>query len=44
VKFRVSRDALPRDGSVASFRSVATFMVDTVEQRSHVRELVGLAR
>jgi putative NADH-flavin reductase len=44
VKFRVLRDALPRNGSVASFRSVATFMVDTVEQRSHVRELVGLAR
>jgi putative NADH-flavin reductase len=44
VKFRVLRDALPRNGSVASFRSVATFMVDTVEQRSHVRELVGLAK
>jgi len=44
VKFRVLRDTLPRNGSVASFRSVATFMVDTVEQRSHVRELVGLAK
>jgi putative NADH-flavin reductase len=44
VNFRVLRDALPRNGSVASFRSVATFMVDTVEQRSHVRELVGLAK
>lgn len=44
VKFRVLRDALPRNGSVASFRSVATFMVDTVEQKSHLRELVGLAK
>jgi putative NADH-flavin reductase len=44
VKFRVLRDTLPRNGSVASFRSVATFMVDTVEQKSHLRELVGLAK
>jgi uncharacterized protein YbjT (DUF2867 family) len=41
--FRVVRDALPRNGSVASFRAVAAFMVDSVEQRSHFRELVGLA-
>jgi len=44
AKFRVMRDALPSNGTVASFRSVAAFMVDAVEQRSHVRELVGLAR
>lgn len=44
TEFRVVRDALPPRGSVASFRAVATFMVDSVEQRSHFRELVGLAR
>lgn len=44
VKFRVVRDALPRNGSVASFRAVAAFMVDAAEQRSHIRELVGLAK
>ncbi len=44
AKFRIVRDALPPKGSVASFRAVAAFMVDVVEQRSHFRELVGLAR
>lgn len=44
VKFRIARDSLPRNGRVASFRSVAAFMIDAVEQQSHVRELVGLAR
>jgi putative NADH-flavin reductase len=44
VKFRVTRDSLPRNGTVASFRAVAAFMVDAVEQGSHIRELVGLAR
>jgi len=44
ANFRVVRDALPRNGSVASFRAVAAFIVDAVEQRAHMRELVGLAR
>jgi putative NADH-flavin reductase len=44
TNFRVVRNALPTKGSVASFRAVAAFMVDAVEQRAHVRELVGLAR
>lgn len=42
--YRTMRDALPHNGNVATFRSVATFMTDTVEQRTHIRELVGLAR
>jgi len=36
--------ALPRDKGAMSFRAVATFMVDSVENRSHIREIVGLAR
>jgi putative NADH-flavin reductase len=42
--FRIAPDALPHNGTVASFRAVAAFMVDAVEQRSYIRELVGLAR
>ena len=44
TRFRINRDSLPRNGTVASFRAVAEFTVDAVEQRSHIRELVGLAR
>jgi len=39
--FRALRDALPV-GRVMSFRSVAAFMLDAVEHRSHVAEIVGL--
>ena len=42
--YRIASDALPINGNVASFRAVATFMLDSVEQRSHLRELVGLAK
>lgn len=42
--FRLMRDALPSKGNVASFRAVATFLVDAAERRSHIREIVGLAR
>ena len=44
ASFRVTRDALPPKGTVASFRAVAAFMVGAVEQGSHTREIVGLAR
>jgi putative NADH-flavin reductase len=44
TEFRITRDGLPPQGRVASFRSVAAFMVDTVEQDAHIRELVGLAK
>jgi putative NADH-flavin reductase len=39
--FSALRDALP-PGRVMSFRSVAAFMLDAVEHRSHVAEIVGL--
>jgi putative NADH-flavin reductase len=43
AKFLALRDALPSGSQVMSFRSVATFMLDSVERRSHVSEVVGLA-
>ena len=43
-RYRLAQNALPSRGSVASFRSLATFMVDAAEQKSYVRELVGLAQ
>jgi putative NADH-flavin reductase len=42
--YRVAPNALPHKGNVATFRSVAAFMIDAVEQRSHIRELVGLSK
>jgi putative NADH-flavin reductase len=42
--FIAVRDALPTGSRVMSFRSVAAFMLDAVERRSHVAEVVGLAR
>lgn len=44
VSFVAVRDALPTGSRVMSFRSVAAFMLDAVERRSHVAEVVGLAR
>src|SRR6266481_6032255 len=41
--YRSRRDALPAGGFSMSFRAVAAFMLDAVEQRTHVREIVGLA-
>ena len=42
VSFRALRDALPSGSRAMSFRSVAAFMLDAVERRSHVAEIVGL--
>jgi putative NADH-flavin reductase len=42
--YRAVRDSLPVKGFAMSFRGVATFMVDAVEQGTFVREVVGLAR
>jgi putative NADH-flavin reductase len=42
--YRIASEALPPKGYVASFRAVATFMLDSVEGRCHLREMVGLAR
>jgi putative NADH-flavin reductase len=42
--FRAVRDALPSRSRAMSFRSVAAFMLDAVERRAHVAEIVGLGR
>ena len=42
VGFRALRDVLPPGSRAMSFRSVAAFMLDAVERRSHVTEVVGL--
>jgi putative NADH-flavin reductase len=44
ASFVAVRDALPPGSRVMSFRSVAAFMLEAVEQRAHVAEIVGLAR
>ena len=41
--YRSRRDALPAGGFSMSFRALAAFMLDAVEQGTHVREIVGLA-
>jgi hypothetical protein len=42
--YRFANDALPERATSMSFRAVAAFLLDAVEQRSHVRCIVGLAR
>lgn len=42
--YRGQPDALPAGAAVASYRSVAAFMLDSVEQRSSVRQVVGVIR
>jgi hypothetical protein len=44
ASFVAVRDALPVGSRVMSFRSVAAFMLDSIERRAHVAEVVGLAR
>jgi putative NADH-flavin reductase len=44
ASFRAARDALPPGGHAMSFRSVAAFMIEAVERRAHLREIVGLSR
>jgi putative NADH-flavin reductase len=43
LAFRALRDALPKGSRSMSFRAVAAFMLEAVEQRSHVHEVIGLA-
>jgi uncharacterized protein YbjT (DUF2867 family) len=43
-RYRIAENALPEKGFSASFRAVAAFMLDATEQRSHVHEIVGLAK
>jgi nucleoside-diphosphate-sugar epimerase len=40
--YRASVDALPEPPRPISRRAVATFMLDAVEQRAHLREVVGV--
>ena len=42
--YRAVRNALPANGLSMSFRAVAAFMVDAVEQGTFAREIVGLSR
>jgi len=42
--YRLARNALPEMGNVATFRALATFMIDAAERHSHIREVVGLAK
>jgi uncharacterized protein YbjT (DUF2867 family) len=44
AQFRAVRDALPPGSRAMSFRSVAAFMLEAVERRSHITEIVGLGR
>ena len=41
--YRCERDALPAGAWSMSFRAVAAFLLDSVDQRKHAREIVGLA-
>jgi len=42
--FRALRNALPPGSRAMSYRSVAAFLLDAVEHRAHVTEIVGLAQ
>jgi uncharacterized protein YbjT (DUF2867 family) len=44
ASFRALSSALPPGSRAMSFRSVAAFMLDAVERRSYVDEVVGLGR
>ena len=45
ARYLAARDALPADGAFsATFRGVASFLLDAAERRERVRETVGLAR
>jgi putative NADH-flavin reductase len=44
LSFRALRDALPPGSRAMSFRSVAAFMLDAVERRAHVAEVLGLGQ
>jgi putative NADH-flavin reductase len=44
ANFRALRNALPPGSRAMSYRSVAAFMLDAVEHRSHLNEIAGLAQ
>jgi hypothetical protein len=41
-RYTSAREALPEGGRPISFRAVAAFLLDSVEQHSHARQIVGL--
>jgi putative NADH-flavin reductase len=43
ASFKALRNRLPPGSRAMSYRSVAAFLLDSVERRSHVGEIVGLA-
>ena len=44
VRYRAESGALPERGTVVSFRAVASFLLDSVERRAYVGQIVGVAR
>lgn len=44
ASFRAVRNALPPSSQSMSFRSVAAFLLDAVEHRSHINDVVGLGQ
>jgi putative NADH-flavin reductase len=42
--YRSREDAAPRIGFTLSRKAVAAFMLDVIEQKKHVRKVVGIAR
>lgn len=44
ASYRAKDDALPNGASAMAFRGVAAFLLDCVEQHSHSRAVVGLAK
>jgi hypothetical protein len=43
ASFKALRNRMPPGSRAMSYRSVAAFMLDAVERRSHISEIVGLA-
>jgi putative NADH-flavin reductase len=43
ASFKALRNRLPPGSRAMSYRSVAAFMLDAVERKSHINEIVGLA-
>jgi len=44
LQYRARTGAQPENGFSVGVRSVASFMLDAAEQKSHLREIVGVAR
>jgi len=44
LNYRSREDAAPRMGFTLSRKAVAAFMLDAIEQKKHVRKIVGIAK